>query len=304
MSKVFRFTEYGGPETQELVDVAKPSPGPGQLLVAVRAAGVNPADWKLRAGLLREFTSVTPPAVLGSEVAGVVERLGTGVEGFAVGDEVFGNPAGGGYAEYTLMTSEGTAHKPPAVSFAQAAVLPVAAATAYDGVEHLGLQAGATLLVIGVGGGVGVAVAQIARARGVHVIGTASPDKEDFVTSLGVTHIAYGQGVAERIRAVAPGGVDAVFDLVGGDALEAVAGLLVDGGALITAGDPVTAARYGGVMVRRTFSSQTLAALAFLVESGELDSHITETYPLDRAADALRTVEAGHTRGKVVIEIP
>ena len=157
MSKAFGFKGYGGPEVQGFVDVPKPDPGPGEVLVAVRAAGVNPADWKLRAGTMREVFPLELPAIFGYEVAGVVEAVGPDVEGFAVGDEVFGSVMGGGYAQYAVVPVQNVARKPAEVSFTDAAALPVAAATAFDGLTQLGLAAGQTLLIVGVGGGVGVA---------------------------------------------------------------------------------------------------------------------------------------------------
>ena len=179
----------------------------------------------------------------------------------------------------------------------------MAAATAYDGVHQLALDAGQVLLVNGVGGGVGVAAAQIARGLGLQVIGTASPGKKEFVESLGVTHVAYGDGAADRIRAVAPDGVDAIYDLIGGDALRSVASLVEDPSKLITAVDPTTAAEYGGSPVARARNSQVLEAVAALVESGKLNPFVTEVFPFDQAADALALVEAGHAQGKVVLEI-
>ena len=142
MAKAYVFTANGGPEVESFRDLPRPVPGPGQLLVAVRAAGVNPADWKRRTGSRPPGVApVQLPAVLGGEVAGVVEQLGADVTGFAVGDAVFGNPVTGGYAEYTLLPAEVTAHKPPELSFTDAATLPIAAATAYDGIQQLGLPA-------------------------------------------------------------------------------------------------------------------------------------------------------------------
>ncbi|MCL9758786.1 alcohol dehydrogenase catalytic domain-containing protein, partial [Frankia sp. AiPa1] len=194
MPSAYVFTADGGPEVERFVDLPRPTPGDGELLIAVRAAGVNPADWKLRAGLRIPGSTVTLPAVFGLEAAGVVVEVGPGVEGFAVGDEVFGGPTTGGYAEFTLLPAERAAHKPEKVSFTDAAALPVGAGTAYDAIAQLALPPGATLLIIGVGGGVGVAAAQLARHAGLTVIGTASPRKKAFVESLGVRHVASGPG--------------------------------------------------------------------------------------------------------------
>jgi NADPH:quinone reductase-like Zn-dependent oxidoreductase len=304
MPKAYVFNAHGGPETESFIDRPRPSPGPGQLLVAVRAAGVNPVDWKLRTGYRRPGSSAAElPAVFGNEVAGVVEQVGAGVEGFAPGDEVFGNPVGGGYAQYTLLPVTITAHKPAGLSFVDAAALPVAAATAYDGVRQLALPPGATLLITGVGGGVGVAAAQIARHFGITVIGTASAGKKEFIESLGAVHIVSGPGVAERVGAAAPDGVDAVFDLVGGADLEEVARLVADRSKLISAADRGTVARLGGSPVERARTGAVLEEVAKLVVDGVLRPYVTQTFPLDQAADALRTVENGHARGKIVIEV-
>ncbi|MFF7549216.1 NADP-dependent oxidoreductase [Streptomyces canus] len=306
MPKAYVFTRYGGPETEAFVDVDRPSPGPGQLLVAVRAAGVNPVDWKIRSGYRRPGDSADRdfPAVLGSEVSGVVAELGEGVEGFAVGDEVFGNTVSGGYAEYTLVPVDIAAHKPAGLSHAAAATLPVAAATAYDGVRQLDLPPGATLLVTGAGGGVGAAALQIARAVGLRAVGVASEGKKDLLESLGAVHVSSGPAWAERARAAAPDGIDGVYDLVGGGVLAEAAGLLTDRTRLITAGAPEEEVRrLGGTRVTRARTAAVLEELARLVLKGDLDPHITGTFPLERAGEALRAVEEGHARGKTVIEV-
>lgn len=304
MPKAYVYTGLGGPETETFTDLPRPVPGPGQLLVEVRAAGVNPVDWKRRTGY-RPVGAPVPdlPAVFGSEVSGVVAAAGPDTDGFAVGDAVFGNPVSGAYAQYALLPVAVTAHKPDGLSWADAATLPVAAATAYDGVRQLELPKGATLLITGVGGGVGVAAAQIARHYGLTVVGTASAAKKDFVESLGVTHVAYGPGAADRVREAAPEGVDAVYDLVGGDDLRGLAGLLADRSKLISGADRVTVAELGGAPVRRERTAEVLDAVARLVVDGALDPLVTRTFPFAEADKALREVEDGHARGKVVIEV-
>lgn len=304
MPKAYVFTRNGGPEVESLVDQDVPVPGPGELLVAVRAAGVNPVDWKLREGYVRPGSERQPfPTVFGSEAAGVVEGTGPDVEGFAIGDEVFGNPVTGGYAEYTLLPVAVTAHKPAGLSFTDAAVLPVAAATAYDGVRQLGLAPGSTLLITGAGGGVGTAAVQLARHSGVHVIGAAGAAKKEFVESLGAVHVESGPGLTDRVRAAAPDGVDAVFDLVGGDTLRAVAPLLADPAALISAGGKPLAVELGGAAVARARTAAVLDEVAKLVVTGVLRTHVNRAYPLTGAGDALRAVESGHSLGKTVIEV-
>ncbi|GAA2919241.1 NADP-dependent oxidoreductase [Streptomyces mexicanus] len=305
MPKAYVFTRDGGPETEALVEVERPRPGPGEILIAVRAAGVNPVDWKLREGLRRPGDAERVyPVVFGSEAAGVVEEVGEGVTGFAVGDEVFGNTVTGGYAQYALLRAGVSAHKPAEVSFVAAATLPVAAATAYDGLRQLDLPAGATVLITGAGGGVGAAGVQIARAFGLRVVGVSSEGKKDFVESLGAVHVPSGPGWTERARAAAPDGVDGVYDLVGGDVLTEAAGLLTDRSKLITAGAaPQDVEELGGQRVARARTTAVLDAVARLVAQGDLDPHVTRTFPLEQAGEALRAVEDGHARGKIVIEV-
>lgn len=304
MPKAYVFTRNGGPEVEALVEQEAPVPGPGELLVAVRAAGVNPVDWKLRTGYARPGSVPQPfPTVFGSEAAGVVAAVGPDVDGFEPGDEVFGNPLTGGYAEYTLLPVAVTAHKPAGLSFADAAVLPVAAATAYDGVRQLAPAPGSTLLVTGAGGGVGSAAVQLAHRAGVRVLGVASAGKKDFVESLGAVHIESGAGLAARVRAAAPEGVDAVFDLVGGDTLREAATLLADPATLISAGGKPLVTELGGAPVARARTAAVLGEVADLVVEGALRTHITDTFPLSRADEALRAVEDGHALGKIVIEV-
>ncbi|MGW2250332.1 NADP-dependent oxidoreductase [Kitasatospora sp. NPDC001660] len=302
MAKAFGFVDYGGPETQEFLDRPVLEAGPGQLAIAVRAAGVNPVDWKVRSGFLgRRGRDL--PVVMGQEAAGVVQQVGPDVTAFTPGDEVFGVVAAGAFAEQTLLHAGMSALKPATVGFDQAATLPVAAATADDAVRDVGLGSGRTLLILGVAGGVGSAAAQIARSRGLRVIGTASDANRGHVESLGAVPVRYGDGVAERIAQAAPDGVDGILDLVGGDALRDAAGVLADRSKLVSTADPATAAELGGRYITRSTTSESLAALAALVAVGELDVHITARYPLAHAAEALALVESGHARGKIVIEV-
>lgn len=304
MPKVFRFRDYGGPDTQEFAEVDKPRPGPGEILVEVRAAGVNPVDHKVRSGRFREFSARELPSEFGSEVAGVVAELGTGIEGFSIGDEVLGWPAPGhgAFSEYTVVTGETVVAKPSGVGFVEAAALPVAAATAFDGLTQLGLAAGQSLLITGIGGGVGVAAAQLARHAGIRVFGTASTAKRDLVESLGATLIPYGDGESERLREVLPDGVDGIFDLIGGSALAGVAGLVTNPGRLISAASP-DVTRFGGEMIRRDRGTRVLAEVARLAAEGVLDPQVSKVLSFDQAPAAIAEVESGHPLGKVVLRI-
>lgn len=306
MPTAFVFTQYGGPERQEFLEVERPTPGAGELLVSVRAAGVNPVDWKFRQGYLADYVPLDLPAVFGQEVAGVVEEVGQDVDGFSVHDEVLGSvvPGAGGYSEFGLVTASTATKKPAQVSFPDAAALPVAAGTAYDAIAQLDLSEGQSLLITGIGGGVGVAAAQLARDRGVFVIGTGSESKRELAESLGATLVPYGDGVADRVREIMPDGVDAILDLVGGEALRSVADLVRDPAHLMTTADPGTAAELGGVSVQRDRSGAVLGEIVALVANGKLDPHVSDVVPLERAAEALASVESGHARGKVVISIP
>ncbi|MFC5667136.1 NADP-dependent oxidoreductase [Kitasatospora misakiensis] len=301
MAKAFGFVDYGGPEVQEFLDRPVLEPGPGQLAIAVRAAGVNPVDWKVRRGWLGREREL--PAVMGSEASGVVERIGAGVTGFSLGDEVFGVAAAGAFAEQTLLVAARSAVKPAQVGFDQAATLPVAAATADDAIRDIGVGAGQTLLILGIAGGVGSAAAQIARSRGIRVIGTAGDANRAYVESLGAAQLHYGEGVADRIRALAPDGVDGLLDLVGGEDARAAAVTLADRSRLVSTVDPTTAQDLGGRYLTHSTTPATLAALAGLVAAGELDPHITGRYPLAHVAEALALVESGHARGKLVLEV-
>jgi NADPH2:quinone reductase len=297
----YGFRENGGPEQQAFLDVPVPEPGRDELLVRVRAAGVNPGDWRLREGAY----GIAGPAVLGREVAGTVVALGPGVTGFAVGDEVFGGCPGmvGGWAEQALVTASFCAHRPDAVAPEAAAALPVAAGTAHDALRQLGLAPGATLLVNGAGGGVGIAVVQLARRAGLEVIGVAGPRKHDLVRRFGGTPVAYGEGVVDRVRAAAPGGVDAAFDLAGGDALRTIAEVVDDRSRLLSVADRPLVAELGGAGVDRDRSTAVLAELVGLVETGALDPHVTRVHPLAEAAEALAEVESRHAEGKVVLAV-
>ena len=225
-----------------MVDVDEPHAGPGQIRVAVRAAGVNPVDWKIRSGAMQQYMPVQLPYVPGSDVAGVVDEAGRGVGGVAVGAEVFGFALGGGSAEYAVL--EHFAAKPARMSWAEAAALPVAVETAVRTLNLLDVSPGQTLLINGAAGGVGTAAVQFARARGATVIGTASPANHDFLRSLGATPAMYGAGLVQRVRALAPAGVDFALDVAGRGALPELIELTGSAERLLTIADP-QAQQYG-----------------------------------------------------------
>jgi NADPH:quinone reductase-like Zn-dependent oxidoreductase len=212
--KAVQFSQFGGPEVLELVELPDPHPGPGEVRVAVRAAGINPIDWKARSGAVGGEL----PMTTGREVAGVVDEIGEGVTDVNVGDEIFGFAKGGGGAA-ELALSEDYAPVPPSLDFAAAAGLPVAVETAVRTLDLLEVGEGTTVLINGASGAVGSSAVQIARARGARVIGTASEGNHDYLRSIGAEPTTYGAGLAERVRELAPEGVDAALDAAGGGAL-------------------------------------------------------------------------------------
>ncbi|MFI0790368.1 NADP-dependent oxidoreductase [Streptomyces lydicus] len=303
--RAIMYNEFGGADVLALRQTEKPEPGPGDVRVRVVAVGVNPLDYKRRYGWVEQFYPTTFPAVPGLEFAGIVDALGDGVTEVGVGDEVFGWTRTGAYAEYALAGD--IAPKPAELSFAAAAALPVAGETAQRVLDALGVREGETMLLHGAAGAVGQVAVQLAVALGVTVIGTASPANHDFLRALGAVPVAYGAGLADRVRAAAPQGVDAVFDAAGHDALPvsiALRGGTTDRIVTIAATD---AAEHGvPFSAGGTPSEQVRAGLvrhARLAVEGKLTVPVTETFALADAAKAQELSEAGHVRGKLVIEV-
>jgi NADPH:quinone reductase-like Zn-dependent oxidoreductase len=306
MSTALGYRAFGGAEVQEFFDRPEPSPGPTEVLIRVAAAGVNPLDHMLRSGYVRDLNGRVPfPQVLGMEAAGTVLAVGVEVTGLAVGDRVtgFALTGAGTYAQTTLLLAESTARIPDALPETWAATIPVAGTTALDVLDQLALPAGASLLVNGIGGGVGIAVAQLARDRGLVVVGTGSAAKRDLATRTGATFVDYTTGdLVDRLRAHAPDGFDGVVDTVGGASLRAVAPLAAEPGALVSVGDG-SVTELGGASVRRRVDRSGLERVAELMATGRLDPNITATYPLARAAEALALVESRHASGKLVLDM-
>jgi NADPH:quinone reductase-like Zn-dependent oxidoreductase len=300
--KAARFSRFGGPEVLEIVDLPDPHPGPGLVRIAVRAAGVNPSDWKKREGLM----DTELPQTMGHEAAGVVDELGEGVADVAIGDRVFGLSAEGA-AQAELAVLSFYAPIPPSLDFPGAAALPAAVETATRTLDQLGVGAGAgrrgTLLINGASGSVGSAAVQLAVVRGARVIGTASPANHTYLRSLGAEPVAYGEGLAGRVRALAPDGVDEALDVAGSGVLPELIEL---------AGGPcrvVTIADFGGGREHGVrFSSgdagravHALAGIGELIESGRFSLPVAQTFPLAEVAEAHRVSEDGHLRGKLVL---
>ncbi|MFF9778782.1 NADP-dependent oxidoreductase [Streptomyces sp. NPDC013978] len=298
---------HGGPEALELMEIDKPELGDGSVLIRAKAAGVNPVDWHVVAGHLNSILEVSLPLVPGFDVAGVIEAVGPGVTEFTVGDEVFGyvrteRVRNGTYAELVAAPVHTLVRKPASLSWQQAAGLPLVGLTALQSLSRVGARSEETVLVHAAAGGVGSVAVQIAVARGARVIGTASERNHEFLRSLGAEPVVYGDGLAERVRELAPEGVDAAVDCVGGDAVAVSQGLLKDPSRVASIVDP-DVTRRGGHQVWTQPVPSDLAALAGLADAGKLTLHIDRVLPLAEAADAFRLSQTGRVRGKIVLDI-
>lgn len=299
MSRQYVFTEYGGPEVEELRERPVPEPGPGQVLIEVRAAGVNPVDAKIRQGHMGRRHDL--PAPMGREAAGVVTAVGPDVEHFAVGDAVLGLVARGegGFADHALLSAASTVAKPEDIGFEVAATIPVAGTTAYDLTHQVELETGQSLLVLGAGGGVGHLATQIGRVHGFRVIGVASESERELVESSGATFVPAGDGALAAVQELVPEGADLLVDLVGGEALWDLAPAAVSPERVLSAADADTAAQIGGA--GRVSDPESLEKITSVIGYEVVTPEIRATFGLDRAREALAAVEGGHARGKVVI---
>ncbi|SEA80896.1 MULTISPECIES: NADP-dependent oxidoreductase [unclassified Mycobacterium] len=303
MSRVVQFAEYGAPEVLRVVDVEPPAPLPTQVRIAVRAAGVNPIDWKILGGYMRELMPLELPAGVGSDVAGVVDAVGSEVTEWAVGDEVLGRSTTGSFADLALAEAAELVRKPEGVSWEVAGSLAGAGGTAYTVLGKLGVKAGDTLLIHAAAGGVGTFAVQLAKAQGVNVIGTAGESNHEYLRSLGATPVTYGAGLLDRVRAAAPDGVDAVLDASGRGEIPLSIELTGDPARVLTLVAFDQAAT--GIQVHVGGSGSELGAalreLATLVAQGRLTISISETYLLTEAGAALSASTAGHVHGKLVV---
>lgn len=303
MARTAQFTDYGDPDVLKLVDAPPPTPGPGQVRLAVRAAGVNPVDWKIVAGFMRDIMPIQLPAGAGTDVAGVVDEVGPGVTEWAVGDEVLGVAATPSFAEFALAAAGDLVRKPAAVSWEVAGSLAGAGGTAYVALAALALGQDDTLLIHAAAGGVGTFAVQLAVARGVKVVGTASERNHDYLRSIGATPVTYGDGLLDRVRAAAPQGVDAVLDASGRGEIPMSIELTGDPARVLSlvafdAADTGIRLHVGGAGDRQ---GEALRELAALIEQGRLTVPVERTYPLDDVVAALEASRDGHLTGKIVI---
>ncbi|MFJ9623276.1 NADP-dependent oxidoreductase [Streptomyces sp. NPDC101181] len=297
-----RYHDYGPADVIVIEDVPEPHAGPGEVRIRVAAASVNPIDWKLRSGEVREFFPVEFPAIPGRDAAGVVDEVGEGAAGAAVGDRVFGlGGIFGASAEYAVLSA--WAPVPEQWTLEQAAGAGLAVATAGRALDALGDLAGRTVLIEGAAGGVGGAAVAMAGARGATVIGTSSPGKHAYLRTLGAVPTVYGAGLAGRVRDLAPAGVDAVIDLAASGSLADLVAIAGDPARVVTVADAV---RAEGLGVRHVFAEndpRLLAEGAALGGLGTYTPYVQATYPLDKIVVAHREAEGGHTQGKLIVTV-
>ncbi len=306
MPRAVRFDRYGDIDVLNVVQVGLPRPGPGEVLVHVKTAGINPGEASIRKGLLHQRWPATFPSGQGSDFAGVVAELGGGVKGFSVGDEVIGfTNDRSSQAEYAIAPAEHLVPRPPRVSWDAAGALFVAGTSAYAAVRAVELARGETLVVSGAAGGVGSIAVQLGAHAGAKVIGLASPANHPWLRAHGVTPVAYGDGVADRIRAVSGGEIDAFIDTYGPPYVELALELGVDPRRVDTLMDFEAAKKYGAKTAgdHDAASADVLAELARLVERGALEIPIAKVFPLDEVREAYRDLERHHTHGKIVLQI-
>ncbi|MFI1180796.1 NADP-dependent oxidoreductase [Streptomyces sp. NPDC020799] len=294
------FAEFGGPDVLQLTDAEEPHAGPGHIRIAVRAAGVNPVDWRIREGQFQKVRPIALPAGIGQDAAGVVDEVGEGVEGVGIGDHVFGRGAST-YAEFAVLSA--WSRKPESLTFEEAAGYPSVVETALRIIREVGVRPGQTLLVSGASGGVGSAALQIARDRGITVIGTAGAANQDYLRGLGALATTYGEGWADRVRRL--GQVDAALDLAGSGVIRELVELTGDPRKVISIADlgaPKLGARYSGVTGD---VPQALAEAADLISRGKLHIPVEKAYALAEAEAAAAHIDshAGHTRGRRVIVV-
>ncbi|MER8000246.1 NADP-dependent oxidoreductase [Streptomyces sp. NPDC095613] len=297
MKKV-SFTEFGGPDVLRLVDAEEPHAGPGQIRIAVRAAGVNPVDWRIREGQILGAHPIELPSGVGQDASGVVDEVGEGVEGVEAGDHVFGEGSAT-YAEFAVLSA--WARMPEGLTFEEAAGYPSVVETALRVIREVGVRSGQTLLVSGASGGVGSAVLQIARDRGVTVIGTAGAANQEYLRSLGAVATTYGEGWVERVRRL--GHVDAALDLAGSGVIRELVELTGDPRKVISIADlgaPEFGVRFSGVAGS---VPEALAEAVDLISRGKLHIPVEKSYTLAEAAAAHIDSHAGHTRGRRVLVV-
>jgi len=303
-ARAVRFDSYGGRDVLYVTEIPMPAPSAGQVVVAVRAAGINPGEASIRSGLLHERFPATFPSGEGSDLAGVVGEVGDGVEQWAPGDEVLGfSWERSSHASHVAVPAEQLIRKPRALSWEVAGSLYVVGCTAYATVRAVAAGPGDTVAVSAAAGGVGSLVVQLLRVRGARALGIASPANAEWLTAHGAHPVAYGEGLAERLREAAPDGIDAFIDLFGPEYVQLAADLGIEPERIETIISWEKASEIGAKMEGSGTAStpEVLSEMAELVASGAIEVPIAATFPLEQVADAFELLEQRHTRGKIVL---
>lgn len=306
--RAITYDRFGSADVLTLTTRPRPHRGPDTLVVEVRAAGVNPVDYKIREGYLEGLLDTVFPATPGWDVAGVVVETGLDTPEFEVGDEImaYARPdvaQHGTLAQYAPVPARTAAHKPKELSFEEAAALPLAGLTALQSVRRSGVGEGSRVLVHAAAGGVGSFAVQLARHAGAEVVGTASERNHEFLRGLGAEPVVYGEGLVDRARALVPAGFDLILDYVGGEAIDTARELLAPGGVITSIVDDRARTELGGHYVWVRPDAADLAELGRLAGEGVLHVEVDRVFELADAADAHRAVESGHVRGKVVVRV-
>lgn len=306
MIQAIRIHNYGESDVLTLETIAQPEPQPNEVLIRVQAAGVNPLDWKIRAGYMKEIFPMPLPFTPGMDVAGIVEAIGADVKALQVGQEVYGELRMGAYAQFATAPQDAIALKPQTLDFVQAASVPMVAMTAYQGLFDYGdLKPGQTVLIHAASGGVGMFAVQFAKWKGAHVIGTASAANAEFVQSLGADQVIdYNATPFEQVVE----NVDVVLDTLGGDTQARSYSMVKPGGILVSTAAPPNAqkAQERGIraeMMNMKPSASLLEEIASLLDSGQVKTLVAQTFSLSEARQAQELSQGGHVRGKIVLQI-
>ncbi|MDF2663109.1 MAG: alcohol dehydrogenase [Paenibacillus sp.] len=302
--KAAAFASYGGPEVMNVMEFPEPQAGPGQVRIRVKAAGVQHYDCGVRSGWSPAGVTISLPQIPGNEFAGVVDQVGDGVSGFTVGNEVLGFATLNCYAEYVVVNENQMVRKPETMSWAEAGGLTGNGQGAYMALKAIGVGAGETILIHGAAGSLGAFAVQLAKEWGAKtVIGTASESNHDYIRSLGAVPVTYGEGLVERVRAIAPEGIDAAFDTAGADAVRASVELVRERNRICTFFAYELNEELGLRVVRGERTAARLAELVELHARGRLRIQIRQTFTLDQVEAAHRTIETRHGRGKIVLTL-
>lgn len=302
--KASAFRTFGGPEVMEVMSFPDPLPGPGQVRIRVKTAGVQHFDCSVRSGWTPQGVAIRLPQIPGNEFAGIVDQVGEGATGFPVGSEVLGFGLLNSYAEYVVAGTDQLVVKPGTMTWEEAGGLTGNGQGAYIALKAIGVGPGDTVLIHGAAGSLGAFSVQLAKEWGAGtIIGTASESNHEYVRSLGAIPVTYGEGLVERVRALAPNGVDAAFDTAGAEAVRASVELVRDRKRIATFAAHELIEELGLCVVRTQRTAARLAELVDLHGKGKLRILIRQTFPLEQAGDAHRLIETRHGRGKIVLTI-